>query len=191
MPGKNPSGGRGGSERAWDLEAIQKLIDLLIERHITEFEMEKGGLRIRIKRGDSHAGNPVATATHLPSVRVFSAAPTQAPHLAAPPATPAASSGAPVAPPPVESAEAHEGLHIIKSPIVGTFYGSPAPTAPPFVKPGDIVQVGHVLCIIEAMKLMNEIESEVAGEVVRVYVENGQPVEYGQSLFAIKPSPKK
>jgi len=79
----------------------------------------------------------------------------------------------------------------MKSPIVGTFYAAPAPNAPPFVKVGDTVQVGQVLCIIEAMKLMNELEAEVAGEVVRVYVENGQPVEYGQSLFAIEPSHKK
>jgi acetyl-CoA carboxylase biotin carboxyl carrier protein len=84
-----------------------------------------------------------------------------------------------------------EGLHIIKSPIVGTFYGSPAPNALPFVKLGDVVRVGQVLCIIEAMKLMNEIESEAAGEIVRTYVESGQPVEYGQSLFAIKLSLKK
>jgi acetyl-CoA carboxylase biotin carboxyl carrier protein len=90
-----------------------------------------------------------------------------------------------------EPAESSEEVHIIKSPIVGTFYSSPAPNAPPFVEVGDAVQVGQPLCIIEAMKLMNEIESEVAGEVVRAYVENGQPVEYGQSLFAIKPSHKK
>ncbi|HET7841294.1 MAG TPA: acetyl-CoA carboxylase biotin carboxyl carrier protein, partial [Terriglobia bacterium] len=81
--------------------------------------------------------------------------------------------------------------HIIKSPIVGTYYASPAPNAPPFVKLGDTVDVGQVLCIIEAMKLMNEIESEAGGEIVRIYVENGQSVEYGQSLFAIKLSPKR
>jgi acetyl-CoA carboxylase biotin carboxyl carrier protein len=80
---------------------------------------------------------------------------------------------------------------VVKSPIVGTFYSSPSPSAPPFVKVGDEVQVGQPLCIIEAMKLMNEIESDAAGEIVRIYVENGQPVEYGQSLFAIKPSRKK
>jgi len=79
----------------------------------------------------------------------------------------------------------------MKSPIVGTFYAAPAPDAPPFAKIGDVVQLGQVLCIIEAMKLMNELESEVAGEIVRIYVESGQPVEYGQSLFAIKPSRKK
>ena len=79
----------------------------------------------------------------------------------------------------------------MKSPIVGTFYAAPAPNAPPFANVGDVVQLGQVLCIIEAMKLMNELESEVAGEIVRIYVETGQPVEYGQSLFAIKPSRKK
>jgi acetyl-CoA carboxylase biotin carboxyl carrier protein len=87
--------------------------------------------------------------------------------------------------------ESIEDLYIIKSPIVGTFYNAPSPNAPPFVKAGDVVHAGQVLCIIEAMKLMNDIESEVAGEIVRIYAENGQPVEYGQSLFAIKPSHKK
>ena len=80
---------------------------------------------------------------------------------------------------------------MVKSPIVGTFYGSPSPGAAPFVTPGDHVEKGQVIAIIEAMKLMNDIESEVAGEIVRVYVENGQPVEYGQSLFAVRPSHKK
>jgi acetyl-CoA carboxylase biotin carboxyl carrier protein len=79
----------------------------------------------------------------------------------------------------------------MKSPIVGTYYSAPAPNAPPFVTVGDTVKVGQVLCIIEAMKLMNELEAEVAGRVVRAYVETGQPVEYGQSLFAIEPAPKK
>jgi acetyl-CoA carboxylase biotin carboxyl carrier protein len=86
------------------------------------------------------------------------------------------------------AAESAEGQFIMKSPIVGTFYAAPNPNAEPFAKVGDVVEVGQVLCIIEAMKLMNELESEVAGKVVRVYVENGQPVEYGQSLFAIEPS---
>jgi acetyl-CoA carboxylase biotin carboxyl carrier protein len=79
----------------------------------------------------------------------------------------------------------------MKSPIVGTFYTSPSPNAPPFVKVGDSVQVGQVICIIEAMKLMNELEAEVAGQIVRTYAESGQPVEYGQSLFAIEPARKK
>jgi len=89
------------------------------------------------------------------------------------------------------AAPAEEALHEVKSPIVGTFYESPSPGAPTFVKPGDQVEVGQVLCIVEAMKLMNEIESDVSGEVLRVFVDNGQPVEYGQPLFGIRPSRKK
>jgi acetyl-CoA carboxylase biotin carboxyl carrier protein len=80
-----------------------------------------------------------------------------------------------------------EGLHIVRSPIVGTFYESPSPGSPPFVKPGDIVEAGQILCIVEAMKLMNEIESDVAGEVVKRLVVNNAPIEYGQELFAIRP----
>ncbi len=98
------------------------------------------------------------------------------------PAAPAASGAAAAA-----SAAAEEKLHEVKSPIVGTFYESPSPGAPPFVKVGDQVEVGQVLCIVEAMKLMNEIESDVAGEVVKRIATSGQPVEYGQPLFAIRP----
>jgi acetyl-CoA carboxylase biotin carboxyl carrier protein len=87
--------------------------------------------------------------------------------------------------------ESTEGLFIMKAPIVGTFYSAPSPSAPPFAAVGDTVKVGQVICIIEAMKLMNELESEIAGKIVRAYVENGQPVEYGQSLFAIEPARKK
>jgi acetyl-CoA carboxylase biotin carboxyl carrier protein len=191
MPGKNPPIGRGGSERAWDLQAIQQLIDLLIERRITEFELEKGGLRIRIKRADSSSINPTASAHDVPPARSPASPPVSSSDAAVAPVPPAASPGAAAPSSAVESPEAHETLHIIKSPIVGTFYAAPAPNAPPFVKVSDVVQVGQVLCVIEAMKLMNEIESEVAGEIVRVYMENGQPVEYGQSLFGIKPSDKK
>ncbi len=181
MPSKNLGRGRASSERLWDLEEIQELIDVLVRREITEFEMEKGGLRIRIKRGNSSLDTlgprsfPEGSLTPVHS----SPAPAPSPHAAGP---------APTEP---FAGESTEGLFMVKSPIVGTFYASPAPNAAPFVKLGDVVQVGQALCIIEAMKLMNEIESEVAGEVVRIYVENGQPVEYGQSLFAIKPSHKK
>ena len=92
-----------------------------------------------------------------------------------------------VAPPPAPSAPApEENLHIVKSPIVGTFYEAPSPGAPPFVKVGDTVEVGQVLCIVEAMKLLNEIESDVAGEIVKKMGSNGQPIEYGQELFAIR-----
>jgi len=107
-------------------------------------------------------------------------APAPAADLGASPATPAA----PV--PPKEPAP-EEGLHMVKSPIVGTFYEAPSPGAPPFVKVGDSVEVGQVLCIVEAMKLLNEIESDVAGEIVKKLGSNGQPIEYGQELFAIRP----
>ncbi|MGH7186908.1 MAG: acetyl-CoA carboxylase biotin carboxyl carrier protein, partial [Pseudomonadota bacterium] len=114
-------------------------------------------------------------------------APTTPPtHPAAPP-EPAASAAAPVAVRPAAAARAEEeGLHQVRSPIVGTFYEAPSPGAPPLVRVGDQVTAGQVLCIIEAMKLMNEIESDVAGEIVKKFVSNGQPVEYGQPLFAVR-----
>lgn len=188
MPEKNRQAST-GAEGEWRLKDIEKLIDLLVEREIGEFEMEKDGFRIRIRRGEPLGAAPVASApTVLPvSVpTVIQAAPTVAPPMPDPvpaPHVPGETAES--------AAESTEGLYIIKSPIVGTFYRSASPNSEAFVQAGDVVRVGQVLCIIEAMKLMNEIESEVNGEVVRVYVENGQPVEYGQSLFAIKPSHKK
>jgi acetyl-CoA carboxylase biotin carboxyl carrier protein len=92
----------------------------------------------------------------------------------------------PAEPPPAEAAKAEE-LHMVRSPIVGTYYESPSPGSPPFVKPGDSVEAGQLLCIVEAMKLMNEIEADVSGEIVKCLVKNGQPIEYGQELFAIRP----
>jgi acetyl-CoA carboxylase biotin carboxyl carrier protein len=181
MARKNkPRSGEGGA--GWDLKQIRELIDLLIDRQVGEFELERGGLRIHIRRGMAEVG--AGPAVQLPAAALPDRIPPPAP--LAPPAPEGVT--APAEP---TTEEAAEGLYIVKSPIVGTFYASPAPNAPPFVKPGDGVRVGQVLCIIEAMKLMNEIESEVAGEIVRIYVENGQPVEYGQSLFAITPSHKK
>jgi acetyl-CoA carboxylase biotin carboxyl carrier protein len=189
MAGKKPQGQ--GSERGWRLEDIQKLIDSLVEREISEFEMEQDGFRIRVRRGEAPAVAPASLMT--PTV-VPVAVPAVVPQSAsAPPGPSPAAQQAPATATPGEAlpAEPAEGLHIIKSPIVGTFYRSASPKAEPFVKVGDVVREGQVLCIIEAMKLMNEIESEVSGEVVRINVENGQPVEYGQSLFAIKPSAPK
>ncbi len=186
MPGKNPRRGKEGSESAWNLREIRELIDVLIDREITEFEMEKGGVRVRIKRGKAvePTPGPAAPPTGFPGPAPF--------YSPSPPPPPSVESSAPApAPGEAPAPESTEGLYIIKSPIVGTYYEGPAPNAPPFVSLGDVVQVGQVLCIIEAMKLMNEIESEVAGEIMRVYVENGQPVEYGETLFAIKPSHKK
>ena len=175
-------------EHDWRLKDIQKLIDLLVEREISEFEMEKNGFRIRIRRGEVHAAAPAAVLA--PSVVPVPLTVTAAP-LASPPSDPTPANLQPVSAAEAAPSESTDGLYIIKSPIVGTFYDGPSPNAEAFVQPGDVVHVGQVLCIIEAMKLMNEIQSEVNGQVVRIYAESGQPVEYGQSLFAIKPSHKK
>ena len=184
MPGRKSSRSRGKSKPNWNLLEIQQLIDVLIDREINEFEMEKAGVRISIKRGNSSAGSPAALDFRRGAFSSEeSAPPAPATARAAPHSTPAEVEAA--------SLESSEELYIIKSPIVGTFYAAPATNAPPFVKLGDVVEEGRAVCIIEAMKLMNEIESEATGEIVRIYVENGQPVEYGQSLFAIKPSLKK
>jgi acetyl-CoA carboxylase biotin carboxyl carrier protein len=157
---------------------LKELIDLIIDKGITEFELERGDVKVRIKRGGETAGAPLEARYYA----VPSAAPPAA-ELGVVPVAPAAA--APVAP---KASEPAENLHIVRSPIVGTFYESPSPGSPPFVKPGDMVSLGQVLCIVEAMKLMNEIESDVAGEVVKKLVANGQPIEYGQELFSIRPS---
>jgi acetyl-CoA carboxylase biotin carboxyl carrier protein len=154
---------------------LKELIEFLIEKDVTEFELERGDVKVRIKRGGEAAAS---REVHYVS----------APAAAPPAAEPRAPAPAATAPPAAAPAEVkEEGLHAITSPIVGTFYEAPSPGSPPFVKPGDKVEVGQVLCIIEAMKLMNEIECDVAGEVVRRVVNNGQPVEYGQPLFEVRP----
>jgi len=153
---------------------LKELIDFLIERDISEFELQRGDEKVRIKRG-------VAAAPGAPLVATFAPPP-----QTTPPST-YAPGGYASSVPPVEAAPPAQDLHIVKSPIVGTFYESPAPGAPPFLKVGDMVEAGQVLCIIEAMKLMNEIESDIAGEIVQKLVANNQGVEYGQPLFAIRP----
>lgn len=150
---------------------LKELIEFLIEKDIAEFELERGDVKVRMKRGGGTAA-PVAPVA-------VQGAPTAAPPSAD---TPAAS----VAAPPEATPPAEEKLHIVHSPIVGTYYEAPSPGAPPFVAVGDKVEAGQVLCIVEAMKLMNEIESDVSGEIVKKLVSNGQPVEYGQGLFAIR-----
>ena len=158
---------------------IKELVEFLIEKDVTEFELERGDVKMRIKRGQQVQ---MIQAPAAPLMAAQVAAPAHVP-MGAPPSAAVAAPG-PSAPAPVAE---EEGLHNVKSPIVGTFYESPSPGAPPFIKPGDHVAAGQVLCIVEAMKLMNEIESDVAGEVVKMLVANGQPVEYGQPLFAIRP----
>jgi acetyl-CoA carboxylase biotin carboxyl carrier protein len=158
---------------------IKELIEFLIAKDVTEFELERGDVKLRVKRGQE-----VHMISAPASVSMVAAPPSVAVPLASAASSPAApsSSAAPMAPPAEE-----EGLHTVKSPIVGTFYEAPSPGSPPFIKVGDHVNTGQVLCIVEAMKLMNEIESDVAGEVVKILVSNGQPVEYGQPLFKIRP----
>jgi acetyl-CoA carboxylase biotin carboxyl carrier protein len=155
---------------------LKELIDFLIERDITEFELERGDVKVRVKRGSDAQAATVAHHHHVSPVP-----PPHVSHIAAP-APPAA------APPEAGRPAEEEELHTVKSPIVGTFFESPAPGAAPFVKAGDTIQAGQVLCIIEAMKLMNEIEADMSGEVVKRLVANGQPVEYGQPLFSIRPA---
>jgi len=156
---------------------LKELIEFLIEKDIAEFELERGDVKMKIKR----AGEQTVVHAHG-EARFFAvpAAPVASPELGAVPvAAPPAAAPAPPAP--------EEGLQTVKSPIVGTFYEAPSPGAPPFVKPGETVELGQVLCIVEAMKLLNEIESDVAGEIVKKLAVNGQPIEYGQELFVIRP----
>jgi acetyl-CoA carboxylase biotin carboxyl carrier protein len=158
---------------------LKELIEFLIEKDIAEFELERGDVKVRIKRGAEHVA-PAPPVTHVAvHTAPASGAEVVAPTVAVP--SSASVERAPAAP--VEEA----GLHTVRSPIVGTFYECPSPGSPPFVKPGDSVEVGQVLCIVEAMKLMNEIEADVAGEIVKKLVANGQPIEYGQELFVIRP----
>src|SRR5581483_9145755 len=154
---------------------LKELIEFLIEKDIAEFELERGDVKVKIRR----AGEQTVVHSHA-DPRYYAVPP--APPAPASPAAPApAVASAPAAPAP------EEGLHTVKSPIVGTFYEAPSPGAPPFVKVGDVVELGQVICIVEAMKLLNEIESDVAGEIVKKLATNGQPIEYGQELFVIRP----
>jgi len=155
-----------------DLDQLKQILDLVRAHELSEFEIEHEGLRLKIRKdaAGSVAAPPVSLA--LPA-----AATAPAGHVA-----PAGAAAAPA----VGAIDADMELAVVKSPIVGTFYRSPEPAAPSFVEIGSTVKKGQVLCIIEAMKLMNEIDSEYDGEIVNVYVENGQPVQYGERLFAIR-----
>lgn len=161
---------------------LKELIEFLIEKDIAEFELERGDVKVKIKRGGEHTVVHTHSEPRFYAVPPASSAPVELSAVAAtvPQAPPAGTAAAPAQP-------ADEGLHTVKSPIVGTFYEAPSPGAPPFVKVGDSVEVGQVLCIVEAMKLLNEIESDVAGEIVKKFASNGQPIEYGQELFVVRP----
>jgi len=162
-----------------NMEELRELIALLRDNGLAELELENEGFRVRLRRESAAGASYVADVPPVPAPAPVPAAPAPAP----PPAT------GPMHPGTHASTEASQDqdLHIIPSPIVGTFYRSPSPSADAFVKIGSNVEPESVVCIIEAMKLMNEIQAEASGEVVKIYVENGQPVEYGQPLFGIKP----
>ena len=168
-----------------DMQELKELIEFLKENKIGEFDLERGDLKVRIKFAQEGGGADLAGVARLLAAQAAATphAPTVVPEVyaGAPPTTAAAPSNQPKA-----EADEEASLHIVKSPIVGTFYESPSPGAPAFVKIGDEIENGQVLCIVEAMKLMNEIESDAAGEVVKRMVTNGQPVEYGQPLFALR-----
>jgi len=160
-----------------DLDEINKILALMREHELAEFELEREGVTLRLKKHTpaqwTGAMPPMPQLTYSPPV----------PGATPPAAAPGQGDAAVLTP-----ADEDVDLAIVKSPIVGTFYRSSEPGAPPFVETGQAVKKGQVLCIIEAMKLMNEINAECDGEVIKVYVENGQTVQYGERLFAIRPS---
>ncbi len=164
-----------------DIDDLRQLIDFLKAHGVAEFDLDRGDLKIRLKFHEHTA----APANLNDLARLLAAAPAAAHPVAVPPPAAHSTAGhAPAAATP--SADPDAGLHIVKSPIVGTFYSSPSPGASAFVSPGDRVEKGQVICIVEAMKLMNEIEADASGEIVKCMVTNGQPVEFGQPLFAIR-----
>jgi acetyl-CoA carboxylase biotin carboxyl carrier protein len=177
MKRKKPSKAvESGSFANPELGQIEQLLRFMTEHNLEEIEYSRGDLRIRLKK-------PGATT-------VIAAAARPAAEIIVPGAVPAAAARVAEAAPEAET-RGGDDLFLVKSPIVGTFYGSPSPGAEPFVKVGSFVEAGQTLCIVEAMKLMNEIESETTGEILRIFAENGQPVEYGQPLFGIRPSRKR
>ncbi len=171
-----------------DMDELKSLIEFLKENNIGEFDLEREDLKVRLKFAS--ALPPAAPSLDMAQLAQILAAqqgrPAAAPAAAAPvqlPAAPVATAPGAASAAPAEDAS----LHTVKSPIVGTFYESSSPGSPAFVKVGDQVESGQVLCIVEAMKLMNEIESDLSGEIVKRLVTNGQPVEYGQPLFTLRP----
>ncbi|HXC87648.1 MAG TPA: acetyl-CoA carboxylase biotin carboxyl carrier protein [Candidatus Cybelea sp.] len=178
MKRKQPSKAAEGSSIASpEVQQIEHLLRFMSEHNLEELEYSRGDLRIRLKKPST--GLPMyARSMGVPEIIVPGMTERQAS---------ASQSGPPASPEP----RATEDLHLVKSPIVGTYYEAPSPGAEAFVKIGAHVESGQTLCIVEAMKLMNEIESDESGELIRIFVENGQPVEYGQPLFGIRPSRKR
>jgi acetyl-CoA carboxylase biotin carboxyl carrier protein len=165
-----------------EIEYIEQLLQFMTDHNLEEFEYSRGELRIRLRKPSTGVVLQ-SRASYAPEIIVAGGSG----ESSGGPGSAGGASGAAAAGEPRSS----EDLHLIKSPIVGTFYGAPSPGAEAFVKVGSQVESGQTLCIVEAMKLMNEIESDASGEITRVYVENGQPVEYGQPLFGLRPSRKK
>ena len=161
-----------------EIQQIEQLLEFMTEHNLEEFEYSRGDLRIRLRK---------------PSVGVMVSAPRMvaAPEIIVPGSMEAPQSAPGDGSSSAAEARSSEDLHLVKSPIVGTYYESPSPGTEAFVKVGTFVETGKIICIVEAMKLMNEIESDMTGEIVRMFVENGQTVEYGQPLFGIRPSRKK
>jgi acetyl-CoA carboxylase biotin carboxyl carrier protein len=172
-----------------DLDFVRGLIDAVDQSGIDSLEISRAGTRIRISKTPPPAPAGSGNAVHQPPLPV----PVAAAPAPAPPSAPAAPPSAPAAPAPAAEAAAAPAaganLVEIRSPMVGTFYRAPSPEAPPYVEVGSRVTKGQTLCILEAMKLMNELESEVSGIVREILVENAEPVEYGQVLFRIEPAP--
>lgn len=168
--------------RGVDLGEVERLLEFMQKHRLEQFEYERDGVRVLLKKA------PVQTAISARAARVAAAEASEPASSPGPDAPPAA----PETPAKAEAGKAAEAdVHIVKSPIVGTFYASPSPGAEPFVTIGARVEQGQVLCIIEAMKLMNEIEADVSGEIVELFVDNGHPVEYGEKLFGIRTGRKK
>ena len=162
------------------LQEIKDLIQFATEKQFDEIELERGDFRLRLRKGGASAPAEAPPSAFLPVA--VATAPLVTPAVALPsPAIASPPTAAETSAPPAD-----EGLHIITSPIVGTFYRTSSPTADPFIKIGDSIESGQTLCIVEAMKLMNEIQSDISGTVAKILVENAQPVEYGQPLFGIK-----
>lgn len=165
------------SEGNLSLAEIKTLIELISDKQFNEFELERGSFRLRLSKGVQKVSVSQVAAEPVRVVEQAVAAP------AVPVAQVAQPAAAPAAAP---APQPEENLHIVTSPIVGTFYSAPSPTSKPFVSVGDAVEAGKVLCIVEAMKLMNEIQSDASGVIAKIFVESGQPVEYGQALFGIR-----
>lgn len=167
-----------GRMKPQDIEELRELIEFLKQHQVAEFDIDRGDLKLRLKFNPQESG--AASLSDL--ARLLKTAPPAVAQAAA------VNMPAPAVSPAASPADPDAGLHLVKSPIVGTFYGTSSPGAAPFVSAGDRVEKGQVICIVEAMKLMNEIEADVSGEIVRCLVSNGQAIEFGQPLFAIRPA---